>query len=1534
MSHTDLLSSECCDHSKALSDFGDATIAMSIHEDTVQHPAVIGDSEEGPEVVSAQDHPCLDQLLTANGDLEEGDTGASCSYPKVVHDTGASCSYIFPDLPPHVEVYTREFVNQLGASNLIQMPICLEYLQLQKHQWTPQFASLFDIGASCSFIAARLVERFKWQIQVAPATVKNGDGSKSLSPGVIFAKIRIGAFIKTVQLRVAPLDKFDVIIGKDLIDECKMEVRWDPFRITALTRTGRKGSSSTKRVMLPVCFQTRRAPDGTDVSDYVCDSTEFKSVCQANNMELEEAMVLLPSDGFEWLQFIETLNSLVEVVTDSDEKVDGEAESASMEFQELLTSTLAEHIAPAEDARRRGGYAKEKGKNSFTAPTAEFAEKEVTFRNSIVQEYPNLCSDTLPKEGPSAKLPDGTPYKVKLRLKPGAVLQSRRQFRIPEAYRPELQKTIENLIEFRLIEPSVSQYTNPVFLVPKPNRPDGTSGGLRFVWDGRSINKALESDSYLIPRVDDLIDRVGRLRTEALKAGKSEIWISTIDLRTSFWQLLLDEESRPLTAFSTSVGQFQWVALPMGCLVSAAHMQRYTEALLAPFSRSNTFEYTSKEGKVITAFGAAVGYIDDVGVITFGSIEEHEIFLRRILLTMEKQNVRIQPPKCEFFRKEANFLGHVLTYEGIRQQPSKLTAITNFPPLKDLKTVRSFVSLCSYYRKFVKDFAGIARPLTDLLKADGWKTPIPDDAQKAFGHLKTALTTAPVLSYFDVSAPTKVSVDASGYAIGGVLEQETAADGHTAWHPIGFYSRRLTSQESSKSAYDRELIGLRDTCLAFRHLLLGVPFTVYTDHQSLRWLFSQQELTGIHQRWLATLSQFDMVEIKHIEGRHNIVPDTLSRFPQEDGESFEHLIAPGNMETSFSNHLDTSALCNTEFFFQVLTRDADTPSLLPSPIPMHSSMTSALPSADGYEGISALHADPDVSSFIANYASCPDFQNIVDMLSSDPEKAKHVYPGYSFDARKILLFFDGVAQRVCVPSDNRQLLLRVMHDLLLGAHLGSKKFLFTLQKSFFWPKMASHVDKYVMTCEHCQRNKSYNANTRGVPTPDQIPLRRFDAVALDILSGLPATKRGFDAIVVWTDRLTKRCWLVASKTTITAAEIAAQFLTTVFRSQGLPRVLLSDRDPKFVSAFWTHFFALLQTDIRLTSAYHKHGNGGSEKFNKFLLESLRSFVSARHDDWDEKLLYIEFAYNNSVNPATGFSPFFLQFAQSPRAPWDLLAFEDGGDAIVLEDLGNDLAQKARIFGLDVISNVIASRDALQAQAQKYRIRNMHLLKPHSYSVGDQVLLSTENIKMKLPCRKLGPPYVGPFEVMELVSPNSLRLEPRGRFRAISPFQNITFLRPYHLRTPDIGPTSQAASVQPVDSDPGGHWYEIDCVITHTGRPGPNQKMLVRWKGFQDVSDDSWIPRKHVTPLALEAYERFLTEYAKDRRDGNQDGQTLLASFIGLKGQFSCLNKKAARSAPSTEVSVVGNSANSSTDTSSPARTRFGRVSSRPATFRP
>jgi len=294
---------------------------------------------------------------------------------------------------------------------------------------------------------------------------------------------------------------------------------------------------------------------------------------------------------------------------------------------------------------------------------------------------------------------------------------------------------------------------------------------MRLVWDGRGVNRAIESDSFLMPRVEDLIDRIARCKFEAQRAGYTNMIFSGLDQRTSFWQLSLDEASRPLTAFSTSVGQYQWRCLPMGMLTSSAHLQRFTEALLRPFSRSNKFEYTNSAGKRCMAYGTAVGYVDDIGVVTFGDIEAHEAYLRMVLGAMEASKLRIQPAKCEFFRTHGAFLGHVLSEEGVSQQPSKLEAIKNWPELTDLKAVRAFVSLCSYYRKFIQNFAGLAQPLTDLMRKDAFKVPFSDEVLESIAALKSALTSAPVLSYFDSQKATELFVDASKFSIGAVLQQ-------------------------------------------------------------------------------------------------------------------------------------------------------------------------------------------------------------------------------------------------------------------------------------------------------------------------------------------------------------------------------------------------------------------------------------------------------------------------------------------------------------------------------------------------------------------------------------------------------------------------------------------------------------------------------------------------------------------------------------------------------------------------------------------
>ena len=350
----------------------------------------------------------------------------------------------------------------------------------------------------------------------------------------------------------------------------------------------------------------------------------------------------------------------------------------------------------------------------------------------------------------------------------------------------------------------------------------------------------------------------------------------------------------------------------MGMLTSSAHLQRFTEALLRPFTRSNKFQYTNADGKLITAFGTAVGYVDDVGVVTFGDLEAHEALLRLILAAMDKCKLRVQPAKCEFFRTEGTFLGHVLSKDGISQQTQKLDAITNWPALTDLKSVRAFVSLCSYYRKFIKDFAGIAQPLTDLLKKDAFKTPLTSEALGAFENLKTALTSAPVLSYFDSNRSTELFVDASKFSIGAVLQQ---IDDHGDSHPVGYYSRRLNAAEQNYATYDKELLGLRDGVLHFRHYLLGIRFKVHTDHSSLRWLLSQPEVVGQRQRWLVVLSEFEMTEIAHIPGAQNIPADVLSRYPDSDGPSYEHLIPEqGNMDVRFNS----VQIAEQEYLFSLL----------------------------------------------------------------------------------------------------------------------------------------------------------------------------------------------------------------------------------------------------------------------------------------------------------------------------------------------------------------------------------------------------------------------------------------------------------------------------------------------------------------------------------------------------------------------------------------------------------------------------------------
>ncbi len=218
--------------------------------------------------------------------------------------------------------------------------------------------------------------------------------------------------------------------------------------------------------------------------------------------------------------------------------------------------------------------------------------------------------------------------------------------------------------------------------------------------------------------------------------------------------------------------------------------------------------------------------------------------------------------------------------------------------------------------------------------------------------------------------------------------------------------------------------------------------------------------------------------------------------------------------------------------------------------------------------------------------------------------------------------------------------------------------------------------------------------------------------------------------------------------------------------------------------------------------------------------------------------------------------FILSYAQSPRTPWQFL------DAMLPDDVPlGDASQPTKLsdtqldssLGLDIINNVRETRDALHLMANAFRVRNSHLAKPHSYKVGDVVLLSTKNVLLNLPCKKLSPTYVGPFTINALLGDNAVNLNLMDRFRLLNSRVNIAYLRPYRLRTPDIGPSPACLSAKPVSVEPDGRgWYQIEEILDHRGSAGPNGECLARWKDF-DVIHDSWIRCHSVTPLALRTY---------------------------------------------------------------------------------
>ncbi|MCO5587928.1 hypothetical protein L7F22_041881 [Adiantum nelumboides] len=327
--------------------------------------------------------------------------------------------------------------------------------------------------------------------------------------------------------------------------------------------------------------------------------------------------------------------------------------------------------------------------------------------------------------------------------------------------------------------------------------------------DYRALNRITIKNTFPVPRVEDLFDKL-----------QGSTYFSRIDLKSGYHQIRIVDEDIVKTAFRTSFGLYEYLVMPFGLTNAPATFNRMMERIFRPHRN-----FTGV-------------FFDDV-IIYSKTIEEHKEHLKVIFQALRDNKLYVNQMKSEFFLQEIQYLGHIISKNGIRMDPAKLEVIKDWPNPRKLHEVRSFIGMCAYYRRFIEKFSLIAGPLHDLTKKNV-KCVWTEKRQQAFDTLKQKLISQPVLALPDLSKPFEVQCDACGDCLGTVLLQEG--------HAIAYESCRLSSDEQILGIYEKELLAVLHALDSWKHYLLGTPFILRTDHQSLKYFMTQTKLSDKQMR--------------------------------------------------------------------------------------------------------------------------------------------------------------------------------------------------------------------------------------------------------------------------------------------------------------------------------------------------------------------------------------------------------------------------------------------------------------------------------------------------------------------------------------------------------------------------------------------------------------------------------------------------------------------------------------------------------------
>lgn len=426
---------------------------------------------------------------------------------------------------------------------------------------------------------------------------------------------------------------------------------------------------------------------------------------------------------------------------------------------------------------------------------------------------------------------------VELVIETTASPVKQRYYPLSPALQKHVHAELEQMISDGIVEPSNSPWSSPIVMVKKK------SGEWRFCVDYRILNKATVPDAYPLPYISATLDKLRDAR-----------YLSTLDIKSAYWQIPIAKDSRPLTAFTVpNRGLYQFTRMPFGLTNAPAVWQRLIDKVVGVDLESYVFVY-----------------LDDV-IICTPTFEKHVEVLQEVIERIRCAGLTLNREKCEFCKPELRYLGYVVNESGLLVDPEKVEAILQIPTPKNVTEVRRIVGVASWYRRFVPNFSTIVAPLTALTRKNA-KFMWDNKCEEAFSKVKENLVQAPVLSCPNFDRPFFVQCDASDFGLGAVLLQKQDDEERV----ICYLSRSLTKMERKYSVTEKECLAVLFAIEKLRPYLEGTHFTVITDHYSLKWLNSIKDPVGRIARWAVRLQQYDF-DIVHRKGKENVVPDALSR---------------------------------------------------------------------------------------------------------------------------------------------------------------------------------------------------------------------------------------------------------------------------------------------------------------------------------------------------------------------------------------------------------------------------------------------------------------------------------------------------------------------------------------------------------------------------------------------------------------------------------------------------------------------------------